>query len=400
MDGMEVPLLMKQEEVRIWEEAVTLPTYEVGKPDKNPMFLEKRVYQGSSGRVYPYPVVDKIEDEKVDKMYHAVYLENRYLKVMVLPELGGRIHRAIDKTNNYDFVYYNHVVKPALVGLAGPWISGGIEFNWPQHHRPNTYGPVEHAIRENADGSKTLFVSEIDRMYGTKGMAAFTLYPDKAYIEIKGQLYNRTSASQTFLWWANPAVPANENTQSIFPPDVHAVFDHGKRDVSKFPIATGTYYKMDYSAGVDISRFQNIKVPTSYMAQASDYDFVGGYDHGKQAGILHVADHHVSPGKKQWTWGSGDFGKAWDRNPRSRRSTAAAASTRSPSSTSSARSSATCTTAAPATSRHIFCASSASQRKRKRSPARRSPSTRSTSARATSSQKRSRRRATRTPRRR
>lgn len=314
MDGMEVPLLMKQEEVRIWEEAVTLPTYEVGKPDKNPMFLEKRVYQGSSGRVYPYPVVDKIEDEKVDKVYHAVYLENRYLKVMVLPELGGRIHRAIDKTNNYDFVYYNHVVKPALVGLAGPWISGGIEFNWPQHHRPNTYGPVEHTIRENADGSKTLFVSEIDRMYGTKGMAAFTLYPDKAYIEIKGQLYNRTSASQTFLWWANPAVPANENTQSIFPPDVHAVFDHGKRDVSKFPIATGTYYKMDYSAGVDISRFQNIKVPTSYMAQASDYDFVGGYDHGKQAGILHVADHHVSPGKKQWTWGSGDFGKAWDRN--------------------------------------------------------------------------------------
>ncbi|MDY6268772.1 MAG: DUF5107 domain-containing protein [Selenomonadaceae bacterium] len=305
---------MKQEEVRIWEEEVTLPTYETGKPDKNPMFLEKRVYQGSSGRVYPYPVVDKIEDEKVDKVYHAVYLENQYLKVMVLPELGGRIHRAIDKTNNYDFVYYNHVVKPALVGLAGPWISGGIEFNWPQHHRPNTFGPVEHTIRENADGSKTLFVSEIDRMYGTKGMAAFTLYPDKAYIEITGQLYNRTPEAHTFLWWANPAVPANENTQSIFPPDVHAVFDHGKRDVSKFPIATGTYYKMDYSAGVDVSRFKNIKVPTSYMAQKSDYDFVGGYDHGKKAGILHVADHHVSPGKKQWTWGSGDFGKAWDRN--------------------------------------------------------------------------------------
>ncbi|HOV42245.1 MAG TPA: DUF5107 domain-containing protein, partial [Oscillospiraceae bacterium] len=92
------------------------------------------------------------------------------------------------------------------------------------------------------------------------------------------------------------------------------VMDHGKRDVSTFPIATGTYYKMDYSAGVDISRYKNIPVPTSYMAYHSDYDFVGGYDYGKQAGILHVANHHVSPGKKQWTWGCGEFGKAWDRN--------------------------------------------------------------------------------------
>ena len=83
------------------------------------------------------------------------------------------------------------------------------------------------------------------------------------------------------------------NTQSVFPPDVHAVMDHGKRDVSKFPIATGVYYKHDYSAGVDISRYKNIPVPTSYMAEKSDFDFVGGYDYGKEAGILHVADHHI-----------------------------------------------------------------------------------------------------------
>lgn len=106
----------------------------------------------------------------------------------------------------------------------------------------------------------------------------------------------------------------NENTQSIFPPDVHAVMDHGKRDVSRFPIATGVYYKHDYSAGVDISRYKNIPVPTSYMAERSDFDFVGGYDYGRGAGILHVADHHISPGKKQWTWGCGDFGRAWDRS--------------------------------------------------------------------------------------
>lgn len=152
-------------------------------------------------------------------------------------------------------VYYNEVIKPALVGLAGPWISGGIEFNWPQHHRPTTFSPVDYVLSEQEDGSKTVRVSEVDQMNGTKGMASFTLYPDRAYIEIRGQLYNRTPLPQTFLWWANPAVAVNAQTQSIFPPDVTAVMDHGKRDVSKFPIATGVYYKHDYSAGVDISRY-------------------------------------------------------------------------------------------------------------------------------------------------
>src|SRR6266550_3750395 len=301
-------------QVHIWEEDVEIPAYGTGEPDKNPMFLEKRVYQGSAGKVYPYPVVDKIRDEKRPQAYRIVFLENEYLHIEILPQLGGRIYRALDKTNGYDFVYYNRVIKPALVGLAGPWISGGIEFNWPQHHRPNTFGPVEYHIEHHAGGSKTTWVSEIDRMYGTKMTAGFTLYPGKAYLEIHVQLYNRTPEPQTFLWWANPAISVNEHTQSIFPPDVHAVFDHGKRDVSGFPIATGTYYKVDYSAGVDISRYKNIPVPTSYMAYHSDYNFIGGYDHALQAGILHVANHHISTGKKQWTWGCGEFGKAWDRN--------------------------------------------------------------------------------------
>lgn len=301
-------------ETRVWEERVSIPTYEIGEAEKNPIFLEKRVYQGSCGKVYPYPTVEKISNEKKDKEYRAVYLENEYLRVMVLPELGGRIQRAYDKTNGYDFVYYNQVIKPALVGLTGPWISGGIEFNWPQHHRPTTFLPVDYLIGEGQDGSVYVLCNDVDQMYGTKGLTKIALYPGKAYIEITGQLYNRTSMPQTFLWWANPAVSVNENTQSVFPPDVHAVMDHGKRDVSRFPIATGVYYKKDYSEGVDISRYKNIPVPTSYMAEKSKYDFVGGYDYGKEAGILHVADHHISPGKKQWTWGCGDFGKAWDRN--------------------------------------------------------------------------------------
>ena len=161
--------------VHVWEENVTIPTYKVYPPEKGPLFIENRAYQGSSGKVYPLPVTEKISDKKEDVSYHAIYLENDYLKVMVLPELGGRIQRAYDKTNGYDFVYYNHVIKPALVGLTGPWISGGIEFNWPQHHRPSTYSPVDYYYQEREDGSATVYVSEIDKMYGTKGMGAFTI---------------------------------------------------------------------------------------------------------------------------------------------------------------------------------------------------------------------------------
>ena len=300
--------------VKAWRELVTIPTYEVGKPEKNPIFLEKRVYQGSSGVVYPYPVIETMSDEKVDKDYLAIWIENEYIKVMILPELGGRVQMAYDKIAKRHFVYYNHVIKPALVGLTGPWISGGIEFNWPQHHRPTTFMPVDTCIEENADGSVSVWVSEMEKMFHQKGMAGFTLRPGCAYLEIKGRVYNRTDVPQTFLWWANPAVYVNDAYQSVFPPDINAVFDHGKRAVSSFPIATGTYYKMDYSAGVDISNYKNIFVPTSYMGVNSRFNFEGGYENDTKAGMLHVASHHFSPGKKQWTWGNGDFGRAWDRN--------------------------------------------------------------------------------------
>ena len=290
-----------------------IPAYAVGAPDKNPMFLENRVYQGSSGVIYPHPLIESVSDEIEDKSYQAVILENDYLEIVLLPQLGGRVQMARDKTNDFHFVYYNRVIKPALVGLTGPWISGGIEFNWPQHHRPSTFQEVDCRLEANADGSKTAWLGEIERMFGAKGMVGFTLYPERAYLELQVQLFNRRPFPQTFLWWANPAVHVNDNYQSVFPPDVQAVMDHGKRDVSTFPIATGVYYKVDYAPGVDISRYKNIPVPTSFMAHRSDFDFLGSYDHGAGAGMMHVANHHLVPGKKQWTWGNGDFGRAWDR---------------------------------------------------------------------------------------
>lgn len=298
--------------VSVRTESVVIPTYTVGEKCRHPLFLDKRVYQGSSGKVYPNAVRESVGNEKIYKEYNVIFLENEYLEVMIMPELGGKIHRILDKTNNYDAVYHNEVIKPYLAGLAGPWTAGGIEFNWPLHHRPSTYEPVDCKIVENEDGSITVWCGEIEKMYHTKGMAGFTLYPGKAYLEVRGQLYNPTEVPQRFLWWSNACVSVNENTKTIFPPDVHAVMDRSGKEVTRFPVAMSEYCGIDYSEGVDISRYKNITAPTSYTAEKSEYDFMGNYDFGREAGLLHVASHHISPGKKQWTAGCGDFGRAWE----------------------------------------------------------------------------------------
>lgn len=327
--------------IRVTEE--TIPTYLPAPPDKLPMFLEKRVYQGSNGKVYPLPFTDRVAETKTDRRWQAIWLENRYLQVMILPEIGGRIHVARDRTNDYDFIYRQTVLKPALVGLAGPWISGGIEFNWPQHHRPATFLPVEYQIEDHADGSRTVWLGDHDPMARMKGMHGVCLHPDEAVIELKVRVYNRTLLSQTFLWWANVATRVHESYQSFFPPDVTYVADHARRAMSEYPLCQGRYYGVDYGrrgregvppdecptdfvppacggpgdlkyAANDLSWYANIPVPTSYMCMGSKENFFGGYDHARQAGIVHVANHHIAPGKKQWTWGNHDFGYAWDRN--------------------------------------------------------------------------------------
>ena len=295
----------------------SIPTYELGKSEINPVFFEKRVYQGSSGKVYPVPFIDKVYDTPVNKNYQAATLENEFVRLVMLPEIGGRIFEAQDKANqDYDFFYKQEVIKPALVGLAGPWISGGVEFNWPQHHRPGTYLPTDVYIEEEADGARTIWMSEYDPMYRLKGMHGIRLRPGSALVELRGRLFNRTAITQTFLWWANVAVEVHKDYQSFFPPDVHYVADHAVRAMSCFPIAENSYYGIPYHERPgknDLRKYENISVPTSYMICDTNYDFFGGYDFKADGGFVHVANRHIAPGKKQWTWGSEDFGKAWDR---------------------------------------------------------------------------------------
>ncbi|MDQ8191565.1 DUF5107 domain-containing protein [Roseibacillus persicicus] len=298
-------------------ESLTIPTYPVGEPEKNPVFFDKRVYQGSSGKVYPVPFIDKVYDEPIDKTYQSARLENDFIRLVMLPEIGGRIFLGQDKTNqDYDFFYRQDVIKPALVGLAGPWISGGVEFNWPQHHRPSTFMPTDVHIENEADGAATIWMSEHDPLNRLKGMHGIRIRPGSSLIELRARLYNRTPLTQTFLWWANVAALVHDQYQSFFPPDVNYVADHAVRALSSFPVANNPYYGVDYQnrpGANDLSWYRNIPVPTSYMVCQTLADFFGGYDFKADGGFVHVANRHIAPGKKQWTWGDHEFGHAWDR---------------------------------------------------------------------------------------
>jgi tetratricopeptide (TPR) repeat protein len=308
---------MMQALVQVEEVTVEYPTYPVSEPEKHPLFFEKRVYQGSNGKVYPLPFIDKVFDVPRVRQYRGIRLENQFVRVLLLPDFGGRVHAVQDKTNrDYDIFYHQKVIKPALVGLAGPWISGGVEFNWPQHHRPGTFMPTDWAIERSDDGSATAWMSEHDPLNRLKGMHGVRLYPDSALIELRVRLFNRTPYLQTFLWWANAAVKVHEDYRSFFPPDVHYVADHAKRAITSFPNASGYYYGVDYQnrpGRNDLTSYKNIPVPTSYMVVDSAYGFFGGFDYRANGGFVHVADPSIAPGKKQWTWGNAAFGRAWDR---------------------------------------------------------------------------------------
>jgi tetratricopeptide (TPR) repeat protein len=301
-----------QAAVRVWEEPLTLPTYRLDPPDPNPRFYTHESYQGAQKRIYPYPMQDGVTDIREEKTYKALYLENEYIKLCILPELGGRLFYATDKTNNYEIFYRQHVVKPALIGMLGAWISGGIEWCVFHHHRNTTYMPVDYTLAENADGSKTIWFGETERRHQMKWLIGITLYPGKSYIEATVKLDNPTAYPNSILYWANVAVHVNDDYQVIFPPSVTAATYHSKNDFAHWPIANESYRGVDYR-GVDLSWWKNHPEPVSFFAWDKQEDFMGGYDHGKHAGVVHVADHHVVCGAKLWEWSPGPSGRMWDK---------------------------------------------------------------------------------------
>lgn len=298
---------------KIYEKPLVIPTYKLNPPDLNPMFYNGRAYQGAQGRIYPYPFSDSITTEKGEKTYKAIYLETNNIKICVLPEIGGRVFEAIDKTNDYNFFYRQHVIKPALIGMLGAWMSGGIEWNFPHHHRASVFMEMDYTMVENPDGSKTLWMAEQELRDQMEWVLGITVYPGKSYYELTTRFINRTALPHSFLFWANVSVHTDENYQVIFPPSVKFATYHAKNQFIHWPIANDIYCGIDYRGGIDVSMMRNSPEQVSMFAHDAQEDFLTGYNHSIGTGVTHIANHHLSPGMKFWTWGVGPQSKAWER---------------------------------------------------------------------------------------
>jgi tetratricopeptide (TPR) repeat protein len=263
------------------------------------MFFFGQGTQGAEQRIYPYPLFDNLTHQKADKDYRLVYLENDYVKVAISPELGGRLFSGIDKTNGYEFIYRQSVIKPALIGMTGAWISGGVEWNIPHHHRASTFSPVQYTIEEHPDGAKTVWVGELEIRHRTRWAVGYTLYPGSSVVDCEVRIGNRMPIENTMLCFANIAVHINEDYQVIFPPHTQWSTSHSKRKFNAWPMVNGK----------DVSWYKNNLRGHSWFAVNDQDDFVAGFDHGRNAGLLTIANRHLVPGKKFFTWGMNNM---WD----------------------------------------------------------------------------------------
>ena len=297
-----------QSKVNLTEKWVSMPTYVVAPPEKNPVFFRNETFQGASWHYYPLKTIDQYTNEKITKEWQTLVLENEYIELGVTPEIGGKLYYAKDKTNNYNFIYKNDVVRPSNIGMTGAWVSGGIEWCVFHHHRASTFLPLDYTTIENPDGSKTIWVAEHEPRHSMRWTVGITIFPGKSYFKVETRIHNSSPFTHTFLNWANVAVHVNENYQTIFPPSAQVVTYHSKTDFTQWPI-TKTRYR-GVPAGTDISWWKNVVNSNSFFVHDLQEDFMGGYDHGKNAGIMHFGDHNIIKGAKLWEWGSGPSGQA------------------------------------------------------------------------------------------
>lgn len=294
-------------QVTVTKELINLPTYKIEEPNVMPRYYEGRTHQGVQRRIYPYPMDDNLTTDRVAKDYEILTVENEFIKLGIAPSLGGRIYYALDKTNNYTWFYKNDVVKPSLIGMIGNWISGSNAWGFPHHHGPNTVKPMDHTVEDHDDGSKTIWVANTDKRHRMRILVGYTVYPKSSVVEMTIKPQNRTPIANSFLFWANPSVHVDTTYQVIFPPSVQYVTQHAKREMTTWPIADGNYNHYDYT-DVDISKWKNVGVPSSFFSWKPKEDYFAGYDHGKQAGTAWIGNHHIMPGMKYWADGNNPAG--------------------------------------------------------------------------------------------
>jgi tetratricopeptide (TPR) repeat protein len=282
---------------RVSEAPLTIPTYELGPPNPNPALLDwgRRKWRP----VYPYPMLDALTNHKIDKSYKAVYLENEYLRVTVLPELGGHLYEIFDKTTNRDVLYTNHVVKYGMVAIRGAWVSGGIEWNFPDGHTLTTVSPIDYVTRMEEDGSATVTVGDTERVQGMQWAVVIRLRPGRRVVETEARLNNRRETPGRYWYWSTAAAPATDDLRFAYP--MRETYPHTFWPVFSFP----------KEKGVDIGTYREVTNDLSLFARNSKRDFFGIYYEKSDHGVVHVADHREVPGKKTWTWGTDDAGKIW-----------------------------------------------------------------------------------------
>lgn len=271
---------------------ITIPTYPWGPDDVNPYFP-----QTHGKPIYPYPMQDNLSRQKVDRTYDTLVLENDYLRVTVIPELGGHVHSVFDKAANREMFYVNQVVKPGLIGLRGAWISGGIEFNTGPHgHTVTCVSPLSCRFVEHDDGSRSIAIGTIERVFRTQWVVVVTLRPGRKFLEERIRIFNPTPYVQPYYFWNCTAVPNTDGMRFMYPMTLGT--DHAGK----------TFYRWPVNKGVDLSWSKNYRRPSSIFAYECDQDFFGSYDYDVDHGVVAYANHFDLPGKKAWTWGRADEG--------------------------------------------------------------------------------------------
>lgn len=321
-------------EVRLEETTTVLPTYAPGGYDKTPIFYTGRVYQGAQGRVYPYPMQDVLHDEKADETYKYLVLENEWLQMGLLPEHGGHMLNFTDRKSGFEIFYRQHVVKPALIGMLGAWISGGVEWNFPHHHRATTAMPIDWRMTERdpaepsdfacAAGTKTVWIGETELRRRLKWTIGLSMMPDRAVLMAENIFMNRGPFIESMIYWANVSVHCGDDYQILFPPSCHLGFDHHKNYWTSFPIgprkeevellpSQRSKYANDISGTMDLSWWKNFTIESrSIFAMDPDNAWLAGYDHKRECGTAHVSNRHITVGKKFFLWGNFPEAHVWD----------------------------------------------------------------------------------------
>ncbi|HEV2194587.1 MAG TPA: DUF5107 domain-containing protein [Candidatus Acidoferrum sp.] len=284
-------------QVRVWEGILKLPTYEEGAPDPNPPFD-----QFSTGRFnYPYTLRNEVTNTRTEHEWRAVYLENEYLKCSVLPDIGGHLYTCVDKISGQPMFYANPSIKKARIGYRGAWAAFGVEFNFPVSHNWVSMSPVNYAFAEHSDGSASVTVGNIDRVYGMEWMVELTLRPGSAVLEQRVTLSNRSDVRHRFYWWNNAGVQVWDDSRIQYPQRFAAA--HGFAEVQRWPVD---------AEGKDLSVIRNqTDGPVSLFTHGSREDFMGVWNPHTNTGTAHYAEYLQVPAKKIWSWGVDADGLDW-----------------------------------------------------------------------------------------